>query len=199
MVSMFRKEACSGSIHDLDHISIQNCLADCLTKASAKADNLITAVKRGRLFEVDVRPNFRTLVEQKAFLSTWCRTFMYKRENMFFFLSTLKISLSSASREDPFHVMFVRTSMDSESQDATIITSAPSDPRIYSSMKMMTLDMHMNAITICLSVSPSFSSSVVTMSTSRLTGVCMTNNSYQESVLKDYDCPFLEDREIDGC
>ena len=31
MISMLRKEACSGSIHDLAHISTQNCLADCLT------------------------------------------------------------------------------------------------------------------------------------------------------------------------
>ena len=42
MISMLRKEACSRSIHDLGHISTQNCLADCLTKTSAKADNLIT-------------------------------------------------------------------------------------------------------------------------------------------------------------
>ena len=47
MISMLTKEACSGSIHDLGHIPTQNCLADCLTKASAKADNLITAVKSG--------------------------------------------------------------------------------------------------------------------------------------------------------
>ena len=46
MISMLRKEAFSGSIHDLAHISTQNCLADCLTKA-AKADNLITAVNLG--------------------------------------------------------------------------------------------------------------------------------------------------------
>ena len=39
MISMLRKEACSGSIHDLAHSPTQNCLADCLTKASAKADN----------------------------------------------------------------------------------------------------------------------------------------------------------------
>ena len=48
MISMLRKEACSGNIHDLAHIPTQNCWADCLTKASAKADNLITAAKRGR-------------------------------------------------------------------------------------------------------------------------------------------------------
>ena len=35
-ISMLRKEAFSGSIHDLAHIPSQNCLADCLTKASAK-------------------------------------------------------------------------------------------------------------------------------------------------------------------
>ena len=27
-ISMLRKEACSGSIHDLAHIPAQNCLAD---------------------------------------------------------------------------------------------------------------------------------------------------------------------------
>ena len=83
MISMLRKEAWSGSMHDLAHISTQNCLADCLTKSSAKADSLITAVKTLILLEVDVHPNFRTLMEYKAFLSTWCRTFMYKREIKF--------------------------------------------------------------------------------------------------------------------
>ena len=36
MISMFRKEACSGSIHDLAHIPTENCLANCLAKASEK-------------------------------------------------------------------------------------------------------------------------------------------------------------------
>ena len=44
------------------HISTQNCLAVYLTKLSAKADNLITAVQTVRLLEVDVHPNFRTLM-----------------------------------------------------------------------------------------------------------------------------------------
>ena len=61
--SMLRKEACSGSIHDLAPIPSQNRLADCLTKASAKANNLITAVKTGRLLDVDTHPGFRTLVQ----------------------------------------------------------------------------------------------------------------------------------------
>ena len=58
MISMLRKEACSGSIHDLALIPTQNCSAHCLTKASAKADNLITSVKTGRLLDVDIHPNF---------------------------------------------------------------------------------------------------------------------------------------------
>ena len=52
-------------------------------KSSAKADNLITAVKTRRSLEVDFRRNFRTLMEHNAFLSTWCRTFMHVREKMF--------------------------------------------------------------------------------------------------------------------
>ena len=72
MISIMRKEACSGSIHDLAHISTQNCFADCLTKSSAKADNVIAAVKTERLLDVDINPSFRTFMEHKAFLSTWC-------------------------------------------------------------------------------------------------------------------------------
>ena len=84
MISMLRMEACSGSIHDLAHIPTQNCVADCLTKSSAMADNLITAVKTGRFVDVDVHPNFTTLMEHKAFLSTCCRTFnAHKREGCF--------------------------------------------------------------------------------------------------------------------
>ena len=93
-----------------------------------------------------------------------------------------------------FRTLEPQRSMVPESQDATKITYALADPRIYSSMKMMTLDMHMIAITICLSVTPSFSSSVVLMSTSKSNGVCMTNNSYREPILEDCCC-----KEEDEC
>ena len=68
MSSVLRKEACSGSIHDLAHIPTQNCLADCFTRAPAKAGKLITAVKTRRLIDVDVdiHPNFRTLMERRS-------------------------------------------------------------------------------------------------------------------------------------
>ena len=80
MISMLRNETCPASVHDFAHISTQNCLFVCLTKLSAKADKLITAVETVRLWEVDVHPNFRTLMDDMAFLSTWYRTFMHTRE-----------------------------------------------------------------------------------------------------------------------
>ena len=77
-----------------------------LSKASAKADNLISAKKTGRLLDVDIHPDFRTLMEHKA-LSTWCRTFMHTREKDILFLNALKISLAPTPQEGPCHVMFV--------------------------------------------------------------------------------------------
>ena len=98
MISMLRKESCGGSIHVLAHIPTQNCMADLLTKASAQAHNLVTAVKTGRLLEADIHLDFRTLMEHKAFLSTWCRTLMHTREKEVIFLNTLKISLAQTPR-----------------------------------------------------------------------------------------------------
>ena len=103
---LLRKEACSGGIDDLAHNPTQKCLADCLTKASAKANNLITAVKRGRLLDVDIHFHFRTLMEHKAFLSTLCRTFLHTRDKEVFFLNSLEISLAPTLQERPFQVMF---------------------------------------------------------------------------------------------
>ena len=56
------------------HAPTKNCSADCLTKTSVKAD---TAVQTGNLLDVDIHPDFRTLMEHKAFLSTWCKTFLH--------------------------------------------------------------------------------------------------------------------------
>ena len=73
-------------------IPTRDCLADCLTKASAKADNLITVVQTGKLLDVEIRPDVRTLMEHKAFLSTWCKTFVaHMGEGNF--LATLSRSL----------------------------------------------------------------------------------------------------------
>ena len=91
---MWRKTVCSGNIHDLAHIPTQNCLTYYWTKASGKTDNLIIAVKTGRLLDVDIHPDFRTFMEHKA-LSTWCGTFMHT------VLNALKISLTSTLQEGP--------------------------------------------------------------------------------------------------
>ena len=94
MISMFRKEACSGTIHDLAHIPTETCSADCLTKESAKADNLITVVKTWRLLDVDSHPYFRTLMECLPGVEL--------------FLNALRIPLTPTPREGPFYVMCLR-------------------------------------------------------------------------------------------
>ena len=151
MISVLCKEACSGCIRDLPHIPTPKCLTGCLTKASAKADNPITAVKTGKLLDVDIHPDFRTPMEHKAFLSTWCRTFMHTREKEDFFLNTLKISLAPTSREGPFQVMFVGTQQRREQkelnrrkrkgQGATKITSAFADSCIQFLWSVMPISM----------------------------------------------------------
>ena len=67
MIQMLRKEACSGSTADLAHIATEYCLSDCLTKASAKADELIKAVTTGVLPQCDKHPPFREKLQHKAY------------------------------------------------------------------------------------------------------------------------------------
>jgi hypothetical protein len=69
MIQMLRKEACSGAIHDLAHVVTEYCLSDCLTKASAKPDQLIRAVQTGVLPQCDKHPPFRTRLQHKAYLT----------------------------------------------------------------------------------------------------------------------------------
>ena len=71
MVSMLRKEACSGAIDDLAHVTTEHCLADCLTKQSAKSNVLVSAVLIGKLPACDMHPSFRDLLKHKACLATW--------------------------------------------------------------------------------------------------------------------------------
>ena len=82
----------SDSSHDL-HVGKGSLFSkyswSSAVKASAKAINLITAVKTGKLSEVDIHSNCRPLMEHKAFLSTWCQTFIHTREKDVFFLNTL--------------------------------------------------------------------------------------------------------------
>ena len=65
MINQLRTEACSGSIDDLAHVVSEDCLADCLTKSSAKPQALTKAVDTGILPNVDKHPPFRELMKNK--------------------------------------------------------------------------------------------------------------------------------------
>ena len=65
MINQLRTESCSGSIDDLAHVVSADCLADCLTKASAKPNALIKAVETGNILNVDKHPSFRELMKSK--------------------------------------------------------------------------------------------------------------------------------------
>ena len=84
MICMLQKEARSKNIYDLAHIPSQNCLADCLTKASAEADKLIPAVETVRFLDVKIHPKFRTLKEHKAFSYQPCAEHFCAPERMMF-------------------------------------------------------------------------------------------------------------------
>ena len=95
---MLRKEACSGNIHDLAHIPTQHCLADCQSKASAKADNLISAKKTVRLLDVDIHPDFRTLMEHKGLIYLVWNIYAHKGEGYFIPECRENLSCTDASR-----------------------------------------------------------------------------------------------------
>jgi hypothetical protein len=87
MISMLRREASSGAIDDLAHVTTDNCLADCLTKASAKADALIKACISGILPKVDSHPPFRSLLKHKAYLISWISTTLTRPYDAVHFLN----------------------------------------------------------------------------------------------------------------
>ena len=58
-------------MHDLAGVRSDDCLADSLTKHSAKGNELIKAVLTGNLVNVDTHPPFRTRLQNKAFLVEW--------------------------------------------------------------------------------------------------------------------------------
>ena len=87
MIQMLRKEACSGAIDDLAHIRTEFCLSDCLTKHSAKPDNLIQAIQTGQLPEADKHPSFRSLMQHRAYLSQWITENLRFHSQVFTFLA----------------------------------------------------------------------------------------------------------------
>jgi len=88
LIQTLRKEAMSGSIHDLAHVRTEDMLADCLTKNSVKPDTLIKAVFTGVLPNVDTHPEFRSLLKHKAFLVAWCAQNLHDVRDMITFIDT---------------------------------------------------------------------------------------------------------------
>ena len=130
---------------------------------------------------------------------------IYAHKENVFFLNALRISLAPTPREVRFHVMFVRTHTYFETQDATKITSALADSRIYSSWTMVsflvkTLCLCLTFMTMFLSVSP-FSPSFVTMSSPKPIGVDRVNrwtrNSAQRLENHNYDSLAFSRHNID--
>ena len=70
MIQMLRKESCSGAIEDLAHVRTEHCLANSLTKNTASADALMKTVETGTLLMIDCHPDFRSLIQHKAFFQT---------------------------------------------------------------------------------------------------------------------------------
>ena len=65
MINQLRHEACSGAINDLAHVISEDCLADCLTKSSAKPQALMKAVETGVLPNVDKHLLFREFMRYR--------------------------------------------------------------------------------------------------------------------------------------
>ena len=73
MINQLRHETLSGAIDDLAHVASEDCLSDCLTKSSAKADALIKTVETSNLPNADKNPPFREMMKphHKAWLAQW--------------------------------------------------------------------------------------------------------------------------------
>ena len=74
MINQLRYESCSGAIEDLAHVVSEDCLADCLTKTSAKPQMLMKVVETGLLPNIDKHPPFRELMrdKHKAYEASLC-------------------------------------------------------------------------------------------------------------------------------
>ena len=84
---MLRHESNSGQLDDLSHIVSEFCLADPLTKSSAKPDQLVKTIETGVMQNVDVHPPFRSLLKHKAFLSQWVADYMHDARQAITFMA----------------------------------------------------------------------------------------------------------------
>ena len=104
MISMLRKEACSGNIHDFAHIPTQNCLGRLFDEGISKGRQLDHSGEKWEI-HVDIHPNFRTLMEHKAFFSALCSTFLAQEKMMFSSWILWRFLLHQIYENDHSHVM----------------------------------------------------------------------------------------------
>ena len=140
-------------------------------------------------------------MEHKAFLSSWCRTFMHTKKKNVFFLNALMISFSLTSptrKTIPCGVCENSHAFrESRCYEINVCTRRLThlfffdDGAIFGENFVFVRGLVLK--TISLSVSQSFSPSIVRMSSSKPTGVGRVNFLYQEPIVEDYDCPFLGD------
>ena len=86
LIQVLGHEGNTGHLDDLSHIANEYCLADLLTKHTAKPDQLVLSITTGRLDQVDVHPPFRSLLKHKAFLTTWVIENLHEPHNVIPFL-----------------------------------------------------------------------------------------------------------------
>ena len=82
LIQMLRHESNTGHLDDLSPIASEYCLADPLTKSTAKPDQLVSSITTGKLEQVDVHPPFRSLLKHKAFLTTWVVDTLHEPHNV---------------------------------------------------------------------------------------------------------------------
>ena len=87
LIQMLRHESNSGQLDDLSHIVSEFCLADPLTKSSAKPDQLDKTIETGVMQNVDVHPPFRSLLKHNAFLSEWVADYMHDARQAISFMA----------------------------------------------------------------------------------------------------------------
>ena len=87
LIQMLRHESNTGHLDDLSHIASEYCLADPLTKSTAKPDQLVSSITTGKLENVDTHPPFRSLLKHKAFLTTWVIETLSEPHNVLTFFS----------------------------------------------------------------------------------------------------------------
>ena len=76
----------AGHLDDSSHIASEYCLADPLTKSTARPDQLVSSLTTGKLEQVDVHPPFRSLLKQKSFSTTWVIETLHEPHNVLAFL-----------------------------------------------------------------------------------------------------------------